>query len=100
MCKEMTFWLEQEWKNHSELLSDYIKERLEFGSEISSDQLLLDNVVIEHCRAYINSLFDDFDYIITPSAPGPAHHEQTNRLYPMNLQHNLIQLVKVYQKKA
>ena len=72
MCKEMTFWLEEEWKNHSELLSDYIIERLEFGSQISSDQLLLDNVIIEHCRAYIDSLFSDFDYIITPSAPGPA----------------------------
>ncbi|MBI51925.1 MAG: amidase [Chloroflexi bacterium] len=72
MCKEMTFWLEDEWANHHSQLSAYIIERLDFGKTISSEQILLDNILLEHSRKKMTSLFDDYDFIITPSAPGPA----------------------------
>ena len=72
MCKEMTFWLEDEWKNTSHQLSQYIIERLEFGKKISSEQILLDNLLLENSRKKMVSMFEDYDFIITPSAPGSA----------------------------
>ena len=72
MCKEMTFWLGEEWKNYSDELSTYLIERLNFGKDIASQQLLLDQLIIEHCRTFIKNIFQNFDYIITPSATGAA----------------------------
>ncbi|MBR74206.1 MAG: hypothetical protein CL872_04645 [Dehalococcoidaceae bacterium] len=72
MCKEMTFWLEAEWANYADQLSEYIIERLDFGKTISNEQILLDNILIEHSRNKMVALFSNYDFIITPSAPGPA----------------------------
>lgn len=61
-----------EWNNFPELISDSLSARFVKGKKISLETYLSAQQVLSECRQIMPSLFEDFDVLIEPSAPGEA----------------------------
>lgn len=58
--------------NHYACLSGTLKKRLRAGGSVSQATYIASQSHLAHCRVFVDSLFDDFDCIVTPSAAGEA----------------------------
>ncbi len=72
MCREMTFWLGHEWREHRDQLSDHITQRLELGERVGAAELGEAIGLVMRSRAAAPAIFQRYDTLIAPSAPGEA----------------------------
>ena len=72
MCREMTHWIGQEWREQRDQLSDHIKQRLSLGEDASVTELGDAIGLVMRSRAAAPAIFERYDALIAPSAPGEA----------------------------
>ena len=72
MCREMTFWLRAEWSERRADLSDHIRERLALGERVGAGELRDAVDLVSRSRRAMPAVFERYDAIIAPSAPGEA----------------------------
>ncbi|MDA0256905.1 MAG: amidase [Chloroflexi bacterium] len=72
MCREMTYWIGREWREHRDQLSDHITQRLELGERVGAGELGDAIALVMRSRAAAPSIFARYDALIAPSAPGEA----------------------------
>ncbi|MCY4641070.1 MAG: amidase [Chloroflexi bacterium] len=72
MCREMTFWLRAEWHDRRDDLSDHIKARLALGERVGAGELRDAVDLVMQSRRAMPAIFERYDAIIAPSAPGEA----------------------------
>ena len=72
MCREMTFWLAEEWRDRRSDLSDHIKNRLALGERVGAAELRDATDLVMRSRRAMPGIFERYDAIIAPSAPGEA----------------------------
>ena len=72
MCREMTFWLQAEWRERRSDLSAHISERLRLGEGVGAAELAEAVELVMRSRRRMPEIFERYDAIIAPSAPGEA----------------------------
>ena len=72
MCREMTFWLQAEWRDRRADLSDHISQRLALGERVGSAELAAAVELVMRSRRQMPQIFERYDAIVAPSAPGEA----------------------------
>ena len=69
MCREMTFWLQAEWRDRRADLSDHISQRLALGERVGSAELAAAVQLVMRSRRQMPEIFERYDAIVAPSAP-------------------------------
>jgi Asp-tRNA(Asn)/Glu-tRNA(Gln) amidotransferase A subunit family amidase len=83
MCREMTFWIGREWREQPDDLSEHIQQRLALGERISASELGEAIGLVMRSRAAAPAIFERYDALIAPSAPGEAPRGLTNTGSPI-----------------
>lgn len=72
MDAEAAAALDREYRTHPELLSDQLRETLERGRAIGSDELHDAHALADRCRAELPAVFAAHDVLVVPSVIGEA----------------------------
>ena len=82
--------LAYERENHPDQMSQRIRDTLDQGRRFSPELYADSLAMAAGCRAALNDVFEDFDVLLTPSAPGEAPRDLTitgeswfNRIWTM-----------------
>jgi amidase len=64
--------LADEWRDHRDQLSPQLRPLLEEGLSHGAAEIAEAETVAERCRRFMDDLFEQYDVILTPAAPGEA----------------------------
>jgi len=64
--------LAPERRDHAELLSDPLREKLDAGAALPEERVAAAEALAVSCRGQLDTLFGDRDVIVAPPAPGEA----------------------------
>jgi amidase len=64
--------LASEWRDHRDLLSPQLCAVIEEGRSHGPAEIAEAEVTAERCRAFMDELFETYDFVLAPAAPGEA----------------------------